>query len=188
MMWNDLIGGIEQLKGFILTAAAGVLIMGGYLLFRCRSFDWEKRNRKLMGFFYGMSWPQGIVLAGGWLKFLLFLWVLLSGGHVETVHIMVFILLELLFLGGRGTREGLLTDCVMGGVSAGALVVIDLLYHYLHEITMDGRIFCVVLLMGVLLCINALGDIFRSCNYIMTGKGKKKHEEAGKNIRHNQGK
>ncbi|MGO5229824.1 hypothetical protein ACTQ1U_02060 [Thermoguttaceae bacterium LCP21S3_D4] len=179
---NDIITGIIELKIFIIVSAIGTLLCGAFLLLACRKFQWEGKNRKWIGFFYELGMADSVPLAVSLLKFFLLFSVLITGGHVELVHIILYLMLELLFLGWRGTTKGLLSDIVMGVVTTGVLVVMQLLYHYLHEIIMDGKILTVVILLGILVSINAVADIFRSGSYIMVKKGNKAHGKTKEHI------
>ena len=178
---NDIITGIIELKTFIIVAAIGTLLCGACLLLKCRKFQWEGKSRKWIGFFYELKMADSVPLAITMLKFFLLFSILLTGGHVEPVHIILY-LLKILFLGWRRTTKGLLADIVMGVVTAGVLVVMQLLYHYLHEIIMDGKILTVVILLGILVSINAVADIFRSGSYIMVKKGNKAHGKTKEHI------
>lgn len=179
---NDIITGIIELKTFIIVAAIGTLLCGACLLLKCRKFQWEGKSRKWIGFFYELKMTDSVPLAITMLKFFLLFSILLTGGHVELVHIILYLLMEILFLGWRRTTKGLLADIVMGVVTAGVLVVMQLLYHYLHEIIMDGKIFTVVILLGILVNINAVADIFRCCSYIMLKKGNRTHGKTKEHI------
>lgn len=179
---NDIITGIIELKIFIIVAAIGTLLCGAYLLLKCRNFQWEGKSRKWIGFFYELKLADSVPLAVTLLKFFLLFSILITGGHVELVHIILYLILEILYLGWRGTTKGLLTDIVMGVVTAGVLVVMQMLYHYLHEIIMDGKILTVVILLGILICINGIADIFRCGSYIMVKKGNRTHGKTKEHI------
>lgn len=179
---NDIITGIIELKTFIIVAAIGTILCGGYLLLKCRKFQWEGKSRKWIGFFYELKMADSVPLAITMLKFFLLFSILITGGHVELVHIILYLMLEILFLGWRRTTKGLLADIVMGVVTIGVLIVMQLLYHYLHEIIMDGKILTVVILLGILVNINAVADIFRCSSYIMLKKGNGTHGKTKEHI------
>ncbi len=171
-MLNSIVSNIMQLRGFILVAAMGSLVVGAYLLLRCHSFSWSGRNRKIVGFFYQMGYRDLTGLAASLLKVFLMVSILVAGGRVELIHIGVFLMLELCFLARRRSVKNVVTDVAVGAISAGVLLVVSMLYHYLHEIYFDRRIACVVILLSVLLCIYALYDVFHYCCYIMDTRKK----------------
>lgn len=172
-MFDDIISNILQLKLFIITAASGALLTGISLLVICRKFEWNARNRKFIGFLYGLSVRDTVSVAMALLKFFLLVSVVISGGNASFICVCVFLVLEAGYLVNRKSCKGLITDIVLGAITVCALVVMNMLYSYLHEIIYDGRILMVVILLGILLSIYALCDVFHCCTYIMI-RGRKK--------------
>ena len=43
-MLDSVLEAIMQLRTFILVSGIGIVLIGVYLLFRCRKFDWNRKN------------------------------------------------------------------------------------------------------------------------------------------------
>ena len=54
-MLDSVLDAFMQLKTFILVSGIGIVLTGLFFLFRCRNFDWNKKNLKEIGFFYNLS-------------------------------------------------------------------------------------------------------------------------------------
>lgn len=176
-MYHDIVTYIGQLRIFLLVSAVGTLLLGAVLLFACRRFSWEGRNRKLIGFFYEMSLWDTVGMACCILKCFLLLSLVLTGGNVAMIHIVMYVVLHLCYILHRRSMRGVAADLGMGVIATAVLLVMSMLYGYLHEILFDGRIACVVVLLGVLLFLYGVCDVFRCCSYVMLSRGKGLHEK-----------
>lgn len=172
-----MISGVVQLKMFLIVTLAGGLLTGVVLYLLCSSFSWETRRRKLIGFFFQMSWWDTLGLACCFVKVFLFLSIILDLGTVEPVHIITYLLLELGYLIHRRSFDGVPADVLLGMVSAGVLLIMNMLSHYLAEIVFDKKIFCVAMLLGLVLLLLSLCDLVRCCSFAMKHGIKKAEQE-----------
>lgn len=157
-MLDSVLEAIMQLKTFILVSGIGIVLIGAYLLIKCRKFSWDSKNLRLIGFFYNLSVWDTIGISCCLAKIFLIFSILITTGLVETIHIIVFIVLELCYIVHRRSIKGVMLDVVLSVVSIIVLNIMNMLHHYLNEIVYDIKIVIVVYLLGILLCLYGIYD------------------------------
>ena len=85
-MLDSVLEAIMQLRTFILVSGIGIVLIGVYLLFRCRKFDWNRKNLKLIGFFYNLSVWDTVGISCCFMKVFLIISILITTGKVEIIH------------------------------------------------------------------------------------------------------
>ena len=167
-MGNSIINEIAGLRYFILVSAIGTLLVGIALNIACRQFNWNRRTRKLFGFFYQQSGWDTMGMAIAFLKVFLFLSILFERGQVYYSHMVVFVLLQVGYMIHRRSAKELPYHIIMPVVALGILFVLHILSSYLRDIIFDWRIFVVVILLGILLLLYALLDVAMCYRLIVT--------------------
>lgn len=167
MMLDSILEAVMQLKTFILVAGIGIVLCGVYLLIRCSKFDWNKRNVKLIGFFYNLSVWDTVGLACCFMKIFLIISILITTGKVEMIHMIIFGILELCYLIHRKSIKGLMLDMILCIVSVIVMNIMNMLHHYLNEIVFDVRIAIVVWLLGILLCLYSIYDLMHCAKTVL---------------------
>lgn len=166
-MLDSILEAITQLKIFTLVSAIGIVVTGVVLLFICKDFYWESPNRKHIGFFYRMSTWDTFGLSCCFIKFFLVISFLITGCNVENIHIFIFVVLKLCYIIHRRSLKGIIMDIGLAILSVIVMIIMGLLYNYLHDIMFDFKICIIMWILAVLLCLYALYDLFSCCNYII---------------------
>ena len=179
-MLDSILEAISQLKIFILVAGLGIVVTGVVLLFVCKDFALDGSNKKHIGFFYRMSTWDIFGISCCFIKIFLVLSLLVSKCNIEPIHIFIFVLLKLCYIIHRHSLKGLVMDIGLAVLSIAVMIIMSLLYNYLNDIIFDYRIAIIMWILGVLLCLYALYDLFSCCNYIIR-KRDLKNERSKKN-------
>lgn len=167
-MFSEVVEHILQLKIFLITSGVGTLLVGLALFVLCRNFKFEGKNRKLMGFFYGLGRFDSFGMATALLKVFLFISLLIQKCNVTMELLFVYGILQVLYIVHRRTGKKLPYHLVMGIVTFGIMFLMMILSRYLREIIYDYRVFVVLIFMDIVLLLNAVGDIFRCATRIIT--------------------
>ena len=166
-MLDSVLEAIMQLRTFILVSGIGIVLIGLYLLIRCRKFDWNKKNLKLMGFFYNMSVWDTVGISCCFMKIFLIFSILITTGKVEIIHMIIFGILEVCYIIHRRSAKGIMLDVVLSIVSIIVINIMNRLHHYLNEIVYDIRIAVVVWLLGILLCLYGIYDLMHCAKTVL---------------------
>lgn len=166
-MLDSVLEAIMQLRTFILVSGIGIVLIGLYLLIRCRKFDWNKKNLKLMGFFYNMSVWDTVGISCCFMKIFLIFSILITTGKVEIIHMIIFGILEVCYIIHRRSAKGIMLDVVLSIVSIIVMNIMNMLHHYLNEIVYDIRIAVVVWLLGILLCLYGIYDLMHCAKTVL---------------------
>lgn len=166
-MLDSVLEAIMQLRTFILVSGIGIVLIGAYLLIRCRKFDWNGRNLKLMGFFYNLSVWNTVGLSCCFMKIFLIISILITTGKVDMIHMIIFGILEICYIIHRRSIKGVMLDIVLSIVSIIVMNIMNMLHHYLNEIVYDIRIAVVVWLLGVLLCLYGIYDLMHCAKTVL---------------------
>ena len=167
-MLDNILEATTQLKTFIMVSAIGMLVVGVILLISCRKFAWNSRNRRTIGFFYAMDTWDIFGLSSCMLKLFLAISFLVGKGLVEFLHIVIFIVLELCYILYKHKLKGLLADIGLAVVSVIVMVIMQLLYNYLHDIIFDMKVCVIMWMLAILLCLYELYDVYSCCNHIVS--------------------
>ena len=136
-------------------------------LILCNKFSWNSWRRKIIGFFYRMGTWDALGLSCCFIKVFLVISFFVSMGRVELIHIFIFVLLKLCYLINKRTAKGLVMDIGLTIISVIVMIIMGLLYNYLNDIIFDVKISAIMWLLGVLLCLYSVYDLFSCCNYII---------------------
>ena len=166
-MLDSVLEAIMQLRTFILVSGIGIVLISLYLLIRCRKFDWNKKNLKLMGFFYNMSVWDTVGISCCFMKIFLIFSILITTGKVEIIHMIIFGILEVCYIIHRRSAKGIMLDVVLSIVSIIVMNIMNMLHHYLNEIVYDIRIAVVVWLLGILLCLYGIYDLMHCAKTVL---------------------
>ena len=167
-MLDSILEAITQLKTFILVSGVGILFLGFVLIIACSKFSWSSRRRRTIGFFYAMNTWDMFGFSSCMLKIFLAVSFLVGKGRVEFLHIIIFIVLELCYIVYKHKIKGIFTDVGLTVVSVIVMVIMQLLYNYLNDIIFDMRICVVMWMLGILLCLYEIYDLFSCCNNIVS--------------------
>lgn len=166
-MLDSILETISQLKIFVIVSGIGILIVGLLLLILCNKFSWNSWRRKIIGFFYRMGTWDALGLSCCFIKVFLVISFFVSMGRVELIHIFIFVLLKLCYLINKRTAKGLVMDIGLTIISVIVMIIMGLLYNYLNDIIFDVKISAIMWLLGVLLCLYSVYDLFSCCNNII---------------------
>ncbi len=166
-MLDSILEAVMQLKMFILVSGIGIVLIGIYLLICCSKFDWNRKNIKLIGFFYNLSVWDTVGLSCCFMKIFLIVSILITTGKVEMIHMIIFGVLELCYIIHRKSTKGLMLDLVLCVVSVIVMSIMNMLHHYLNEIVFDVRIAIVVWLLGILLCLYGIYDLMHCAKTVL---------------------
>lgn len=166
-MLDSVLEAIMQLRTFILVSGIGIVLIGVYLLFRCRKFDWNRKNLKLIGFFYNLSVWDTVGISCCFMKVFLIISILITTGKVEIIHMIIFGVLELCYIIHRRSPKGIVLDLVLSAVSIIVMNIMNMLHHYLNEIVYDIKVAIVVWLLGILLCLYGIYDLMHCAKTVL---------------------
>ena len=166
-MLDSVLDAFMQLKTFILVSGIGIVLTGIYFLLRCRTFDWNKRNLKEIGFFYNLSVCDTVGVSCCFVKMFLIVSILITLGKVDVIHMIIFGILELCYIIHRRSVKGVMLDFVLCVVSIIVMNIMNMLHHYLYEIVFDMRITIVIVLLGILLCLYSMYDLLHCVKTIV---------------------
>lgn len=166
-MLDSMLEAIMQLKTFIVVSGIGILLIGIVLLLLCNKFSWSSSRRKVIGLFYHMKTWDVIGISCCFIKIFLTVSFLVTAGQIETIHIIIFIILKLWFLIHRLSKKGLLLDIGLTIVSIVMMIIMNMLHHYLQDVIFDAGIASVMWVLGILLCMYSVYDLFCCCNAVM---------------------
>lgn len=167
MMLDSILEAVMQLKTFILVSGIGIVFVGVFLLISCSKFDWNKRNVKLIGFFYNLSVWDTVGISCCLMKIFLIFSILITTGKVDMIHMIIFGVLELCYLIHRKSTKGLMLDLVLCIVSVIVMNIMNMLHHYLNEIVFDMKVAIVVWLLGILLCMYSIYDLMHCAKTVL---------------------
>ena len=167
-MLDSILEAIIQLKTFICVSAIGILLVGFFLMIICNKFSWDSKRRKCIGFFYAMKTWDVFGLSVCLIKIFLTVSFLVSKGQINILHILIFIVLKICYIIHRRSLRGIVLDIGLTLVSVIIMVIMNLLYNYLNDIIFDIKIAVVIGILGVLLCMYAIYDLFCCCNAVMS--------------------
>lgn len=166
-MLDSVLDAFMQLKTFILVSGIGIVLTGLFFLFRCRNFDWNKKNLKEIGFFYNLSVWDTVGVSCCFVKVFLIVSILITLGKVDVIHMVIFGILEICYVIHRRNIKGVMLDFVLCVVSIIVMNIMNMLHHYLYEIVFDMRITIVIVLLGILLCLYSMYDLLHCVKTIV---------------------
>ena len=166
-MLDSVLEAVMQLKTFILVSGIGIVLIGVYLLICCSKFDWNRKNLKLIGFFYNLSVWDTVGISCCFMKIFLIISILITTGKVEMIHMIIFGVLEVCYIIHRRSVKGLMLDLVLCIVSVIVMNIMNMLHHYLNEIVFDVKIAIVVWLLGILLCLYGIYDLMHCAKTVL---------------------
>ena len=166
-MLDSVLEAIMQLRVFILVSGIGIVLTGVYLLIRCRKFDWNRKNIKLIGFFYDLSVWDTVGISCGFMKVFLIISILITTGRADMIHMLIFIVLELCYIIHRRNIKGIILDIVLSIVSIIVMNIMNMLHHYLYEIVYDYKVSIVVWLLGILLTLYGVYDLMHCVKTVL---------------------
>ena len=166
-MLDSVLEAIMQLRMFILVSGIGILLIGIYLLIRCRKFDWNKKNLKLIGFFYNLSVWDTVGISCCFMKIFLIISIMITTGKTDIIHMIIFGILEICYIIHRRSTKGIMLDLILSLVSIIVLNIMNMLHHYLNEIVYDFKVASVVWLLGILLTLYGIYDLMHCVKTIL---------------------
>lgn len=169
-MLDSILEAVMQLRTFILVSGIGIVVVGLFFLLRCRTFDWNKRNLKEIGFFYNLSVWDTVGVACCFVKVFLIISILITMGKVDVIHMIIFGILEICYIVHRRSIQGVLLDVVLCTVSVIVMNIMNMLHHYLKDIVFDMRIASVIVLLGILLCLYSIYDLLHCVKVIVDSR------------------
>lgn len=169
-MLDSIFEAVMQLRTFILVSGIGIVVVGLFFLLRCRTFDWNKRNLKEIGFFYNLSVWDTVGVACCFVKVFLIFSILITMGKVDIIHMIIFGILEICYIVHRRSIQGVLLDVVLCTVSVIVMNIMNMLHHYLKDIVFDIRIAIVIVLLGILLCLYSVYDLLHCVKVIVDSR------------------
>lgn len=169
-MLDSILEAVMQLRTFILVSGIGIVVVGLFFLLRCRTFDWNKRNLKEIGFFYNLSVWDTVGVACCFVKVFLIISILITMGKVDVIHMIIFGILEIFYIVHRRSIQGVLLDVVLCTVSVIVMNIMNMLHHYLKDIVFDVRIASVIILLGILLCLYSIYDLLHCVKVIVDSR------------------
>lgn len=169
-MLDSILEAVMQLRTFILVSGIGIVVVGLFFLLRCRTFDWNKRNLKEIGFFYNLSVWDTVGVACCFVKVFLIISILITMGKVDVIHMIIFGILEIFYIVHRRSIQGVLLDVVLCTVSVIVMNIMNMLHHYLKDIVFDVRIASVIVLLGILLCLYSIYDLLHCVKVIVDSR------------------
>lgn len=169
-MLDSILEAVMQLRTFILVSGIGIVVVGLFFLLRCRTFDWNKRNLKEIGFFYNLSVWDTVGVACCFVKVFLIFSILITMGKVDIIHMIIFGILEICYIVHRRSMQGVLLDVVLCTVSVIVMNIMNMLHHYLKDIVFDIRIAIVIVLLGILLCLYSVYDLLHCVKVIVDSR------------------
>ena len=169
-MLDSILEAVMQLRTFILVSGIGIVVVGLFFLLRCRTFDWNKRNLKEIGFFYNLSVWDTVGVACCFVKVFLIFSILITMGKVDIIHMIIFGILEICYIVHRRSIQGVLLDVVLCTVSVIVMNIMNMLHHYLKDIVYDIRIAIVIVLLGILLCLYSVYDLLHCVKVIVDSR------------------
>ncbi len=169
-MLDSVLDAVLQLRTFILISGIGIVLVGVFLLIACRKFSWNGKNLKLVAFFYDLKVWDTIGLACCFVKIFLIISVLITTGYAEMIHIIVFCVLEALYLIHRRSFKGVMLDLVLSMVSVIVMGIMNMLHNYLNDIVYDIKIAIVVWLLGILLSLYGVYDLMHCVKTVIENR------------------
>ena len=139
-MLDSILEAVSQLKIFTLVSGIGILLVGFFLLIKCREFSWENPNTRKIGFFYRMSSWDTFGLACCFIKLFLVISFIFTKCNVQLLHIFVFVILKLCYIIHRRSVKGLVMEIGLAMLSVIVMIIMSLLYNYLHDIIFNKKI------------------------------------------------
>ncbi len=166
-MLDSILEAITQLKTFIMVSAIGILCVGIILLIVCNKFSWDSKRRKFIGFFYRMGTWDTFGISCCLIKIFLTISFMVTKGRIELLQIIIFVILKICYIIHRKSVRGIVMDIGLTLVSIIVMVIMNMLYHYLNDIIFDAKIAVIIGVLGVLLCLYSIYDLFCCCNTVM---------------------
>lgn len=158
-MAEDIVRQIMQLKTFIITAAAGNILLTAAMFFACRRFTFRRKNLKLVGFLFDMGMRDTFMLATALLKVFFVLSLFIAGGKTERIHVLFFgVLAVVCSFWGKRVKD-VAVSLFNGTVMTGVLFLASLLASYLRDVLFDFRIAAALVVLAVFLMLYALYDL-----------------------------
>ena len=173
-MLDSILEAIMQLKTFIFVSAIGIILVGFFLLIVCNKFSWNSSRRRFIGFFYAMKTWDVFGVSTCFIKIFLTVSFLVTKGQISLLHIVIFVILKLCYIIHRRSLRGMVLDIGLTLVSIIIMVIMNLLYNYLNDIIFDIKIAIVIGILGVLLCMYAIYDLFCCCNAVMAQQSRRR--------------
>lgn len=143
----------------LFVSAVGMIVFMVTMLIICNKFSFQEKNLKLVGFFFDMKILDSIALAVSILKFFLLFSLLFTKGRIETVHIVVFVALVVIFNICEHKFKDALVSFFNSAVIVGVLLLIKFLTSYLTDVLFDARILIAIILIAVFLLLYGVYDI-----------------------------
>jgi len=165
---------IVLLKNMIIVTGVGTVLLLITLLFLCRRFSWEKRNLRLIGFFYEARMYDSVLLAICLVRFYLVISILITKGTIYPVHIFFYGALVLLYNIIRHNLKEMFVSVFNGVLIMGILYVAGFLISYLENVLFDVRILIALIFLAIFLVLYALYDMAGCILNIIESRGDEK--------------
>ncbi len=169
---------IILLKNMIIVAGVGTILLLIALLVLCRRFSWEKRNLRLIGFFYEARLYDSVLLAICLTRFYLVISILITKGQIYPVHILFYGALVILYNIIRHNLKEMFVSIFNGVLIMGILYVAGFLISYLDNVLFDVRILIALIFLAIFLVLYALYDMAGCILNIINSRGDDKVVEA----------
>ncbi len=162
---------IILLKNLLIVAGVGTILLLIALLILCRRFSWEKRNLRLIGFFYEARLYDSVLLAICLTRFYLVLSILISKGRIYPVHIFFYGALVILYNIIRHNLKEMFVSIFNGVLIMGILYVAGFLISYLDNVLFDVKILIAIVFLAIFLVLYALYDMAGCILNIIESRG-----------------
>lgn len=176
-MLEDIVKQLMLLKPTIITSAVGMVTFMVVMLIICNKFSFTGKNLKILGFFFDMKVSDSISLAVSILKFFLIVSMFFAGGKIQTVHIVCFAMLVVVFNICQLKIKSVLVSFFNSTVIIGVLMLIKFLVAYMHDVLFDVRILIAVVLLGIFLTLYTIYDIGLCVSIIIDRRSKLVNKE-----------
>lgn len=157
---EEVIKQLILLKPLVAVAAVGTIIFTIAFIIILKTFSFQERTLKLMGFFYDMKVADSMAIAVTLLKFYLVISLAFMKGRVELIHIVMYGILIIFFNLYIRRIKDVLVSVFNGAVVIGVLQITKFLVSYLTKVLFDKRILVALVLIGIFLALYSIYDIF----------------------------
>ncbi len=174
---GQIINQIVLLKNLLIVAGIGTIVLLIVLLIICRHFSWERRNLRIIGFFYEARLYDSVLLAICLARFYLVLSILISKGVIYPVHIIFYGALVVLYNIIRHNLKEMFVSVFNGALIMGILYVAGFLISYLENVLFDVKILIALIFLAVFLILYALYDMAGCILNIVESRAEEKVEQ-----------
>ena len=156
---GNVINQIILLKTTMIVTAVGTLLLLVVLLLFCRKFSWDRRNLRVIGFFYEARMVDSVLLSLCLIRFYLVVSILVTKGAIYPVHIFMYGGFVLIYGAIRRKIREFLVSVFNAALIMGLLYVSGFLISYLENVLFDVKILIALVFLGIFLVLYALYDL-----------------------------